>query len=74
MATFPDSDVAATSVQRDGDGLLVRVYEHNGRRAQGLMTTEGLLRGSLRSLRGEELDGLSPYQIGTVSLVPSQRG
>lgn len=70
---FPDSDVSATSVQPEGSGLSVRLYEHHGKTGSVATVTDGLMRGPLRSLSGEEIEVLEPFQIGTLSLVPAGR-
>ena len=53
--------------------MSVRLYEHHGKTGSVATVTDGLMRGPLRSLSGEEIEVLEPFQIGTLSLVPAGR-
>jgi hypothetical protein len=73
LLKFPASDVSATSVQAEGSGLSVRLYEHHGKTSGVPTVTDGLVRDLLRSLSGEKIEALGPFQIGRLSLVPGGR-
>jgi hypothetical protein len=70
---FPASDVSATSVRAEGSGISVRLYEHHGKTSSVPTVTQGLTRGPLRSLSGEDIEALGPFQIGNLSLAPGGR-
>lgn len=69
LVAFPASDVSATSVESDEAGLAVRLYEHQGRTTEVSTSGNGLQRGPLRNLHGDEIDTLGPFQIGALSFL-----
>lgn len=65
---FLDENLAATAVMAAGSRLLCRVYAATGQPASAAADARGLHQVALRSLAGESIHHLAPFQIGQVIL------
>ena len=49
---------------------MVRLYEQRGESSSAPMATDGLVRGVLRTLKGDEIEELGGFKIGSLVLTP----
>jgi hypothetical protein len=68
LLALADPNAAATCVGLRGSQLVCRMYAGNGRPATPGVSGNGLRPAELRTLAGERVDHLSPYQIGELAL------
>ena len=68
LLKLADSEMATTTVQVQDDQIKCRLYSVHETSAEVKMEANELSRPVLRSLDGEEIQQLKPFQIGTVTL------
>ena len=70
LLTLLDGNAAPTSVRLDGPDVACRLWATNEESATADVAANGLAPLELRTLQGERVERLSPYQIGELRLRP----
>jgi hypothetical protein len=72
LMRLEDPEVAVTTVKVEENQLMCRLYSVRESAAEIKLDTIGSHTALLRSLEGEPIDRLDPFQIGRVEISPHQ--